>query len=137
MSPTLCLRLLYATSALATIALGMAWRSHLLPLTPFLAKYGGDALWALMVFFIVRAVRPRSSLAWSAVVALGISFAVEFSQLYTAPWIEAVRRTRLGHLVLGSTFNPPDLLAYTVGVALGCALVSIVRAATACFPPAR
>ena len=123
MSATFVQRLAYAGSALFTIAFGLVWRSHALPLSPFLSKYGGDALWALMVFFIVCAVGPRARLPRRAVVALGVSFAVEFSQIYTAPWIEAIRRTRLGHLVLGSTFNPPDLLAYTVGVGVGFGLV--------------
>ena len=29
------------------------------------------------------------------------------------------RSTRLGHLVLGASFNWPDLVAYVVGIALG------------------
>jgi hypothetical protein len=33
-----------------------------------------------------------------------------------------IRHTRLGHLVLGSIFNPPDLLAYAAGVGLGALL---------------
>jgi hypothetical protein len=44
---------------------------------------------------------------------------VEFLQLYHAPCIDAIRATRPGRLVLGTTFNAPDLLAYPVGIALG------------------
>jgi len=49
------------------------------------------------------------------------SFAGEFSQLYQADWINAVRHTTPGHLVLGSGFHAMDLLAYGVGVAVGAA----------------
>ena len=34
-------------------------------------------------------------------------------------WIDGIRSTRLGRVVLGSTFNSPDLLAYVIGIALG------------------
>ena len=44
---------------------------------------------------------------------------IEFLQLYQAPWIHSIRAMRLGHLILGSTFNWPDLLAYLAGIALG------------------
>jgi hypothetical protein len=51
-----------------------------------------------------------------ALLALTFSSAVEFSQLYNAPWIDALRATLPGRLVLGSTFNWPDLPAYALGV---------------------
>lgn len=115
-------RLASLLAAGGTIALGLLWRSHLLPLPREVAKYGGDALWAVMIFFLVRAVHPRLSLRADSAVALAFCWAIEFSQLYRAAWIEALRQTRLGHLVLGSTFNPPDLLAYAAGVGLGALL---------------
>jgi hypothetical protein len=115
-------RLAHFLTAVATIALGLLWRSHLLPLPPSVAKYGGDVLWAVMIFFLVRAVNPRLSLRAGSMVALAFCWLIEFSQLYRAPWIESIRHTRLGHLVLGSTFNPPDLLAYVAGVGIGALL---------------
>ena len=41
----------YAILIALVMAAGVLWRSQLLPLPWFAAKYGGDALWALMVFF--------------------------------------------------------------------------------------
>ncbi|MBT0569911.1 DUF2809 domain-containing protein [Curvibacter sp. CHRR-16] len=100
------------------IALGLASRKF--PLLPaFLDKYPGDALWALMVFVGWAFCKPKASTQTIAALALVTSFAVEFSQLYQAPWINAVRHTTLGHLVLGSTFVWGDLLAYVVGVGFG------------------
>jgi len=50
--------------------------------------------------------------------ALGQSVGVEFLQLYHAPWLDGIRRNHFGHLLLGSTFNPMDLVAYSVGAAV-------------------
>jgi len=55
----------------------------------------------------------------AALIALAFSFLIEFSQFYHAPWIDAIRATTIGGLVLGFTFVWRDLLCYTVGVGLG------------------
>ena len=52
---------------------------------------------------------------------------VEVSQLYKAPWIDSIRRTTLGGLVLGYDFVWSDLACYAVGVGLGVAVERIGR----------
>lgn len=89
-------------------------------------KYPGDALWALAVYCGWAIVMPGASVRRVASWAVASSFLVECSQLYHAPWIDAIRRTTLGHLVLGFTFHSWDFLAYTVGIAVGC-LLDLVR----------
>jgi hypothetical protein len=75
-----------------------------------------------MILWWTGALAPRARLARRAAAAYGLCVAVELSQLYRAPWIDAIRATRAGGLVLGSGFDPRDLLAYLVGVA-GAALI--------------
>jgi Protein of unknown function (DUF2809) len=75
-----------------------------------------------MVFVIVAFIAPRWSCLRVGGAALAVSYAVEVSQLYHAPWIDAVRHTRLGGLVLGYGFLWSDLVCYTVGVTLGVAI---------------
>jgi len=53
-----------------------------------------------------------------------MSCLVEFSQLYQAAWLNSIRGTTIGHLVLGSTFSWVDIAAYGVGVLIG-ALVDV------------
>ncbi len=101
------------------IALGLWWRSGCPPFPQFLVKYGGDALWALVLFQGLAVLVPRCRTIPLAAVALGLACAVEFLQLHHGAWLEAVRSTRLGRLALGSTFNPPDLIAYAVGISIG------------------
>jgi hypothetical protein len=112
-------RPIYALLAALVIGTGLLWRSDLLPLSSFLSKYGGDALWALVVFLGFGFVFPQSSTLRVGLMALCFAWAIEFSQLYHAPWIDAIRSTRLGGLVLGSSFNVPDLFAYAAGITVG------------------
>jgi hypothetical protein len=113
------LRYYYVLAMAAVIAAGLWWRSAANPVSPFLHKYGGDALWALLMFLGFRCVLIRASILRVTLVSLAFCFAVEFSQLYDAPWIDSIRNTRLGALTIGATFNAPDLIAYSAGVALG------------------
>jgi Protein of unknown function (DUF2809) len=117
----------YALAATLVIGIGLLWRSKLLPLPYFVAKYGGDSLWALVVFLCLGFSFPRGSTTRMALLAVGFAWSIEFLQLYHAPWIDGIRSTRLGHLVLGSVFNSKDLLAYAVGVALGAWAERVIR----------
>lgn len=112
-------RALYVFFVLFVIGAGLASRkySHLLPQQ--LGKYPGDALWALMVFLLYGLARPNWSVITAASAALATSYAVEFSQLYQATWLNSIRHTTAGHLVLGSAFHAQDLLAYATGVTAG------------------
>ncbi len=111
-------RIYYLIAALAVIALGLASRRVPNLFLHALGKYPGDALWTIMVFTSLGAVFPRASSARLAVWALTISFIVEFTQLYQAPWINSIRSMLIGHLVLGSGFSWIDLLAYSVGASV-------------------
>ncbi len=117
-------RVAYGIATGLAILAGLASRAWPGLVPDELGKHPGDALWALMVFFALGVVAPAASVASRAVAALGISFAVEASQLYHAPWIDTVRRTTFGRLALGFGFHRADLVAYTVGVALGAVLES-------------
>lgn len=101
------------------VAVGLLWRSAWLALPELPRKYGGDALWALVVFLGFGFLFPRLPSRVLALLAMAFSTVIEFSQLYHAPWIDSIRQTRLGALVLGSVFNWPDFAAYAVGITLG------------------
>jgi hypothetical protein len=112
-------RLWLLVCVVAVIALGLASRKFPSLFPAIFGKYPGDALWAIMVFAGLAFIKPRASTARLAVLAFAISCAVEFSQLYHAPWLNAIRDTTIGHLVLGSTFSWFDIVAYAVGVLVG------------------
>jgi uncharacterized protein DUF2809 len=107
----------FALAFLAVVALGLASRRFPAIFPALLGKYPGDALWAVMVFCLWGFFVPAWSTGKLAVSALLTSYADEFSQIYQASWINQIRATTVGHLVLGSAFSWFDMLAYTVGVA--------------------
>ena len=106
----------YVALAVGTISLGLAVHGRGDALSPVVRDVLGDALWAAMVVWWIAAIAPASRLPWRAAVALALCFAVEFSQLWHLPVLDALRRTTAGHLVLGSGFDPRDFAAYAAGV---------------------
>ncbi|MEU1085226.1 DUF2809 domain-containing protein [Streptomyces sp. NPDC005576] len=80
------------------------------------AKYAGDALYTVLVHAVVVFVAPRVRPPLAAGAALAFSCAVEFAQLTCVPATLSAR-SGVARLVLGSTFNAPDLLWYAVGAA--------------------
>ncbi len=100
-----------------TIALGLFSRKIAYPYLPeIINDYFGDALWAVMIFLIFRFTFFNKDTRYIAIISLLFCFLIETSQLYHAPWIDAIRATTLGGLVLGSGFLWSDLFAYYIGV---------------------
>lgn len=81
-----------------------------------IAPFIGDMFWAMMVYFGFRFLLPKLALLKSFNIALIFSFAIEISQLYQSDWINTVRKTTIGGLVLGHGFLWMDLISYTIGV---------------------
>lgn len=109
-----------------TCLMGLGSRRYAAHLPALVATYGGDTCWALALFLFLRMILPRIATGRVAALALFLSLLDELSQLYHAPWIDAVRRTRLGGLILGFGFLWSDLLCYAVGVGLGVAISRMV-----------
>lgn len=109
-------------AAVVVIMLGLASRRYAGYLPAFLRKDAGDALYTVFVFVLLGLLRPRASTLHHASAALLFSVLIEYTQLYHAPWIDAIRRFPLGHLILGSGFAWHDMGCYFVGALLGAGL---------------
>ncbi|MBJ6613580.1 DUF2809 domain-containing protein [Streptomyces sp. I4(2020)] len=117
-------RLLAAVAAPVTVGAGLVLRAVA---TGDVAKYGGDALYTLLILTLVVLLAPRSTPARAAGIALAVSWAVELLQLTGLPAGLSARSTA-ARLVLGSTFNAPDLFWYAVGACAGwLALRAVAR----------
>lgn len=123
------IRLAAAGAAVMTVGMGLGLRAVA---AGNVAKYGGDALYTILLLTLVVLVRPRVTPLRAAASALTVSWAVEFLQLSQVP-AELSQRSTLVRLMLGSTFNPPDLFWYTVGAAAGWLSHATVRS----FPTGR
>ncbi|MFJ7206050.1 DUF2809 domain-containing protein [Streptomyces sp. NPDC098789] len=118
------IRLVAAVAAAATVGAGLGLRAVA---GGDVAKYGGDALYTVLLLALVVVVAPRTTPPRAAAIALTASWAVEFLQLGPLP-AELARHSTVARLVLGSTFNAPDLLWYTVGAAVGWCVHACVHA---------
>ena len=79
------------------------------------------ALWALLVYLGWGLLFASASPWRLALCTLAVSFAVEFTQLHHAFWIDRLRGSTLGRLVLGSTFSWIDFMDYAIGAGIGVA----------------
>ncbi|ANF96627.1 DUF2809 domain-containing protein [Paenibacillus bovis] len=120
-------RLLYLVAIILTMLLGLASRRYVSLLPHWLAVHAGDALWAAMIYWGIRLLSwPRS--CWVAGIGAGVfSYLIEFSQLYQADWINHIRHTTLGALILGKGFLVADLLRYTAGIGIAMALDVVIN----------
>ncbi|MCH4565859.1 DUF2809 domain-containing protein [Bacillus sp. ES1-5] len=112
-------RLLYALFTIVVIILGLSSRKLAFALPHLLNEYLGDALWALMIFTVFGFLFPKTETKKLAFISLLFCYGIEVSQLYHAEWIDSIRATTLGGLVLGYGFLWSDLVAYTIGVGIG------------------
>lgn len=80
--------------------------------------YFGDMLYAIMVYFGMRLLFIKKKLKKALALALIFCFCIEFLQLYDAQWMLTIRRTTLGHYVLGQGFLWSDLFFYTLGITI-------------------
>jgi hypothetical protein len=120
-------RLLYALFTIVVIILGLSSRKLAFALPQLLNEYLGDALWALMVFTGFGFLFPKIETKKLAFISLLFCYGIEVSQLYHAEWIDNIRATTLGGLVLGYGFLWSDLVAYTIGVGVGFLFEFILR----------
>jgi hypothetical protein len=115
-------RPVYAAALIMVILIGLPTR--LLPevLPPFMVQYAGDALWALAIFLGLGLMLPKARTRTLFLLAFALTWGIEFSELYQADWINALRAGWLGGLILGYTFLPIDLLLYLCGIGAGVVL---------------
>ncbi|MEU7940536.1 DUF2809 domain-containing protein [Microbispora bryophytorum] len=111
-------RLAALAAAVVVVVAGLSVRA-LLP--GMVGKYAGDLLYTLLVYALVVVAAPRARPFAVAAVALGVSWLVEFAQLTGVPAALSAHSTT-ARLVLGTTFNAPDLFWYAVGAAVGYAI---------------
>ncbi|HDX9650792.1 TPA: DUF2809 domain-containing protein [Bacillus wiedmannii] len=120
-------RVVYALFTIVVIILGLSSRKFAFALPHLLNDYLGDALWALMIFTDFGFLFPKTETKKLAFISLMFCYGIEASQLYHAEWIDSIRATTLGGLVLGYGFLWSDVVAYTIGVGVGILCEVIFR----------
>ncbi len=106
-------RLGYVILIVIVIALGISSRK-----VEGFPLFVGDTLYAVMVYFGLRMVFVNLDLKKTAFLALLFCFGIELLQLYDVEWLLEIRRTTLGHYVLGQGFLWCDLGFYILGITM-------------------
>lgn len=75
----------------------------------------GDVLYAVLIYFGFRFLIMDSKKSTSLLLSLLFCFGIEILQLVQIDWLLAIRKTTLGHYILGEGFLWLDLLCYTMG----------------------
>ncbi len=78
----------------------------------------GDVLYAVLIYFGFRFLIVKSEKSTSLLFSLLFCFGIEFLQLVQIDWLIAIRKTTLGHYILGQGFLWLDLLCYVIGTLL-------------------
>jgi hypothetical protein len=112
-------RLKYVGLGVVTLIVGLLVRFAPLGLPRFVVKYGGSTMWALMVYWLLAFIWPRSGVARLALIAGVIAALVEFQRLYHSPGLDAFRHSLAGILLLGNFFSARDIVAYWLAIAVG------------------
>ncbi|MBW9151219.1 DUF2809 domain-containing protein [Clostridium estertheticum] len=115
-------RLLYAVMTIIVIGLGLYSRKMANIIPNYMNLYLGDALWALMVFIALGFVFREMKTKIVAIIGISFCYLIEISQLYHARFIDNIRETTLGGLVLGYVFSWSDFLGYAIGILVGVIL---------------
>lgn len=114
-----CSRLFYLLMIFIVICLGLLSRRFSLYIPDIVDLLLGDSLWALMIYLSIRMLFLKWSGKSVALTGISFCFIIEFSQLYHDEWIDMIRKTTLGGLILGYGFLWSDIMAYLLGVGFG------------------
>lgn len=120
-------RTIYCIITLVVMVMGLLSRKFMFIFPKSIAPFIGDMFWAMMVYYGFRSLFARSTITKSFVAAIIFSFSIEVSQLYQANWINNIRATTLGGLVLGYGFLWEDLISYSIGIVLGVAMDKLIN----------
>jgi hypothetical protein len=109
-------RVAYFVLALVTVPIGLTIRFAPLGLPWFVMKYGGSTLWAVMIYWVLALLWPRSAPRSLALAAGTVATLVEFLRLYHSAALDAFRISLPGVILLGRFFSVWDIVAYWMAI---------------------
>ena len=120
-------RIIYCIIFIFLTWLALATRTHRQWFHPVIIEYGGDTIWAGMFLFFLRMIFLKATLWKLALISYALGVADELTQLYRAPWANAVRETWLGRLLFGAGFLWSDILCYAIGTLLAYVIIRLME----------
>lgn len=112
-------RIKYLFRIIISIILGLLSRYFWDEFPMWINKYLGDILYALMFYNIFSFVFIEVDKKYILFISTIYCLSIELSQIYQGDWIDSIRKTTLGHLLLGRGFLFSDIISYTLGNIIG------------------
>lgn len=113
----------YRISLLVSLAIivpfGLLTKFYAGPGRTWLNDSLGGIPYEIFWILLVALLWPRSKAGAIALGVLVATCALEFLQLWQPPWLQAIRATLPGRLVLGNAFSWSDFPYYALGCGLG------------------
>lgn len=106
----------------AAVPLGIGSKLYAGPGEAWVRGHAGGVLYVVFWCLLVLWIRPQLPPWRVGAAVLAATVAVEISQLWHPPFLEAVRSTSVGHALIGSTFGCWDLPHYAAGMLLAVAI---------------
>jgi hypothetical protein len=107
------------------LAVGIPSKWYTGPAARYVVGQVWDACGSAVVLLAGRLLVPRARPSRNALAVGTMLLGNELLQLVHAPWLEELRATLLGRVVLGSGFNPLDLVVIACSVAATAALDTV------------
>lgn len=89
--------------------------------------YGGAILYEIFWILFLRLLVPRLRPLHCGITVFLLTCLLETLQLWHPPFLEHIRTTFLGAVLLGTSFDPRDFLYYILGCGAGILVLLAVR----------
>ena len=113
---------------IALVAIGLASKFYQGPLAFWVNNSFSSLFYEMFWIFLVIFIWLRLSPGWVAFWVFIVTSALEFMQLWKPPFLQAIRSTLIGRLLLGTTFVWGDFLYYLIGCVLGWLILRSLKA---------
>lgn len=117
-------RALHILILLALVPVGLAVK-YCVPgvISDWCNHYGAAVVYEVFWVLALGFVAPRLGAVRCGAIVFLMTCALEFLQLWRAPFLEAFRETRAGAALIGTEFDPADFVWYAAGSAAGVLLL--------------
>lgn len=119
-------RIITGAILLALIPLGFATKFYTGPFASWVNNsLGGifyEIFWCLVIFFIYPSLKSHLI----ALIVFIVTSALEFTQLWHAPFLEQIRESFIGRTLIGTSFTWTDFPYYAIGCVVGYFLLKLI-----------
>lgn len=105
-------------SLIVLIPIGLGSKYYQGPFAEWANNSLGGVFYEIFWILLVVLIQPKLSPGWVAFGVFVVTSSLEFAQLWKPPFLEIVRATLFGRLLLGTTFSWWDFPYYILGCEL-------------------